>query len=178
MSSNIDSATREMSPQSSGARRTAVGREPMTTDLAQAMLSPCRLHDPAPLRLWAQIHEALAQTGEVPKLEEMPAFALERRDEDGVIRAALAGEVACEALHISHLWVDEPFRRHGLGGDLLAVAEAHGAGCGVRRVHLETRSEYGRRFYEKRGYWVCGEMKHYSGEQSLYFMEKLFSPLT
>lgn len=150
----------------------------LTTDLAQAMLTPCAMHDPAPLRLWAQIHEALAETGEVPRLDEMPAFALERRDETGAIRAALAGEVIREAMHVSHLWVDPAYRRHGLGGELLSTAEAHGAGCGVRRVHLETRSDYGRRFYEKRGYVVCGEMKQYSGEQSLYFMEKLFSPLT
>ncbi|MEL6978579.1 MAG: GNAT family N-acetyltransferase [Pseudomonadota bacterium] len=162
------------------ARPAAPGRAAgqMTSDLANALLSPSKLHDPAPLGLWTKIHEALAAEGETPPLEEMPAFALERCDETGALRAALAGEMMREALHLSHLWVDARYRRHGLGGDLLALAEAHAAGCGVRRVFLETRSEYARSFFEKRGYAVCGELKNYSGAQSLYVMEKLFSPLT
>lgn len=136
-------------------------------------LGPCMLHAPAPLTLWSEIHHALAATGETLRPEEMAAFALARRDEGGALRAALAGEVVLEALHISHLWTDEAFRRRGLACELLTIAEARGRKAGARRAHLETRSEAARAFYEKRGYRVCGEMKNYLGPQSLYFMEKL-----
>lgn len=135
-------------------------------------LGPCLLHAPAPLELWGEIHLALAGTGETIRPEEMAAFALTRRDQAGALRAALAGEVVQEALHISHLWTDAPHRGCGLASGLLRIAEARGAEQGVRRAHLETRSEAARRFYEKRGYRICGEMKNYLGAQSLYFMEK------
>ena len=135
-------------------------------------LGPCVTHAPAPLMLWRDIHLALVETGQTIAPEQMAAFAMVRRDETGALRAALAGEVVLEALHVSHLWVDEFFRGQGLGGQLMDLAEAHGRKNGARRCHLETRSEDARRFYERRGYRICGEMKNYLGAQSLYFMEK------
>lgn len=135
-------------------------------------IGPCMLHSPAPLPLWSEIHYALAETGQTIRPEEMAAFALVRRDEAGALCAALAGEVVLEALHISHLWTDESLRGCGLAAELLRIAETQGRDQGARRAHLETRSEAARRFYEKRGYRICGEMKRYLGEQSLYFMEK------
>ena len=102
----------------------------------------------------------------------MAAFALVRRTKDGALKAALAGELVLEALHVSHLWTDAAYRGRGLASELLSVAEARGRSEGAKRIHLETRSETARRFYEKRGFRICGEMKNYLGPQSLYFMEK------
>lgn len=148
------------------------GRGPVFKKRAQPRLGPCTLQSPAPLPLWGEIHNALATTGETIRPEAMAAFALTRRTLNGALKAALAGEVVLEALHISHLWTDEAYRGQGLATELLGVAEARGRSEGAKRMHLETRSEAARRFYEKRGYRVCGEMKNFLGAQSLYFLEK------
>ncbi|MEM9725939.1 MAG: N-acetyltransferase [Pseudomonadota bacterium] len=149
-----------------------VGSPAADANTVMKPLEPCVLHAPADLRVWRDVHLALAATGETVRPEEMAAFAFTRRDDGGVLRAALAGEVVQEALHISHLWVDTPWRRRGLGAELMALAEARGRMAGVRRCHLETRSEAARRFYARRGFQICGEMKNFLGAQSLYFMEK------
>lgn len=150
----------------------SAGRAPAAQNNPIERLGPCMLHAPAPLPLWGEIHNALAETGETIRPEEMAAFALVRRTKDGALKAALAGELVLEALHVSHLWTDAAYRGRGLASELLSVAEARGRSEGAKRIHLETRSETARRFYEKRGFRICGEMKNYLGPQSLYFMEK------
>ena len=55
-------------------------------------------------------------------------------------------------LMIDRLWVDEPWRRKGVGSRLLSAVEERGRAGGARKAELNTFGFQAPGFYEKRGY--------------------------
>lgn len=131
-----------------------------------------RLHAPASWRLWREIHTELVREGQALAPDQSPPFAIVRRHPSGALIAAVSGEIAFKSMHISHLFVAPAERGKGVGATLLATAETYARARRCERVHLETRSEAARGFYEKQGYAPFGELSRYAGDQSLYFLEK------
>lgn len=104
-------------------------------------------------------------------------------DEGGALatpRAGLAGFIVVRQLgpargHVITLDVREDRRRHGLGSQLLAVAEEWLREQGVRRVRLETAvtNEAGIAFWQQAGYQFAGRLRgYYLGREDAYRMEK------
>jgi GNAT superfamily N-acetyltransferase len=98
--------------------------------------------------------------------------ALYVRDDDGTIRGGLVGYFAWKWLYVDLLWVDEPLRGKGYGGQLLAEAErvARDAGCVAAR--LDTCEFQARPFYERHGYVVYGVLEGYPAGTRQYSMRK------
>lgn len=84
------------------------------------------------------------------------------RDDSGQLAGGLVGHTWATWLHVTYLWVDEPFRGTGLGTHLLARAE-HLArtdrGCAASRV--ETWDFQAPKFYVKQGYEVVSVIPDY-----------------
>lgn len=78
---------------------------------------------------------------------------------DGSVRGGLMADAIGEWMHISLLWVDERFRRSGLGTALLKLAETEAKSRGARGVLVDTFSFQAPDFYKMRGYSAYGQVE-------------------
>lgn len=78
---------------------------------------------------------------------------------DGSVRGGLMAEAIGEWMHISLLWVDERFRRSGLGTALLKRAETEARSRGARGVLVDTFSFQAPAFYKMQGYLAYGQIE-------------------
>lgn len=104
--------------------------------------------------------------------EEYEDLTVVGRADDGRIMGAALGEAGRGWLHVSVLWVDEPFRGQGLGTELLAAMEAEGRRRGCHSAYLDTFSYQARPFYEKLGYEVFGTLEDYPPSHQRFFLRK------
>jgi GNAT superfamily N-acetyltransferase len=78
---------------------------------------------------------------------------------------------------ISHLVVDRPFRRHGIGTALLHASVAWGREKGLQRlmIAVQTKNYPGISFCEKLGFTFCGFNDHYfvNRDIALFFSLKI-----
>lgn len=90
----------------------------------------------------------------------------------------VAGIDACmtafKILYISTVYVDEKYRRHGLGTTLIKEVENRAISLGANMIRLDTFDWQGKEFYEALGYEQVG---HYKNEQDgfseYFFLKKL-----
>ena len=61
-------------------------------------------------------------------------------------------------MHIDILWVDENFRKKGIGSQLLKAAEEEARKRGCHSVHVDTMSWQAPDFYKKHGYKIISEL--------------------
>ena len=93
-------------------------------------------------------------------------FVLKIENEDGEIIGgciAEAYEYHWSRMFLNTLWVDERWRRHGIGSVLLREVERIAREKGCRVVTLGTASYMARPFYEKHGYTVFTTLKKANG---------------
>jgi ribosomal protein S18 acetylase RimI-like enzyme len=92
--------------------------------------------------------------------------------EDGQIVGGLFGDVSWGWLHVDVLWVDERYRGHGIGSDLMDRSETEARAMGVRKTYLETTDFQALEFYTKRGYEVFAELHDQPPGHVCYYMKK------
>jgi GNAT superfamily N-acetyltransferase len=90
--------------------------------------------------------------------DEFRRVFISLREKSGALVGGLYGTTYWGWLHIEVLFVIEEYRRRGLGGRLLEMAELEGAVRGARRAFLDTFSFQAIDFYCRRGYQVFGEL--------------------
>ncbi|MEJ6396542.1 GNAT family N-acetyltransferase [Yoonia sp. 208BN28-4] len=133
-------------------------------------------YTPPPQELVQALHDGLARAGQTLSDNDLRNFLFAAHDDAGAMIGGCRGEIAFRSARVSELWVSEAARGQGLGGTLLQAAEAHARDHDCIRIHIETRNEGARRLYERQGYRIFGELTHYDGEQSFYYMEKRLPP--
>jgi GNAT superfamily N-acetyltransferase len=94
------------------------------------------------------------------------------RDSAGELVGGAYGEVYWGWLHLLVLWVDPARRRRGLGGRLLARAEAEAFSRDCRAVWLDTFTFQGERFYLRAGYEIFGTLEQYPDGHARHFLRK------
>ena len=102
---------------------------------------------------------------------------------DGEIRIGIeddgklvAGLDACitnfKILYVSTVFVDEEYRRKGLGARLMREMEKRAAAMGVNMIRLDTYDWQGKEFYETLGYECVGHYDNKEDGFSEYFYLK------
>ena len=102
---------------------------------------------------------------------------------DGCIRIGvqengrlIAGLDACitafRILYLSTLFVDQEYRRKGIGTRLIREMEKRAAAMGVNTIRLDTFNWQGKEFYEALGYQCVGHYDHAEDGYSEYFFLK------
>lgn len=99
-------------------------------------------------------------------------LSLVLRDAGGGVIGGLIGETNKGWLFVKALWVDEPHRGEGFGGQLLAAAESAARERACIGVYLDTYSYQARPFYEKAGYAVFGELPDHPPGGAKYYLAK------
>ena len=98
------------------------------------------------------------------------------RDADGRVVGGLVGEFAFGWFVIRVLWLEESFRRRGIGTRTLASAENAAIENGCHAAILDTMSFQAPAFYEKHGYVRVGVVDGYPGGAQQIFMRKELAP--
>jgi len=97
-----------------------------------------------------------------------------RSEVDGATIGGLIGRTVFNWLYVELLFVPESLRGRGLGGKLLAMAEEEARKRGAVGAWLDTLNPSARKFYEKRGFRVCGEVPDIRPGHGQYFLLKKF----
>lgn len=80
-------------------------------------------------------------------------------------------------MHIDILWVDEAYRKTGIGSRLLQAAEDEAKRRGVHSVHVDTMSWQAPEFYRKHGYRIIGELDNIpTGNKKYHLIKDLCQP--
>ena len=94
-------------------------------------------------------------------------------EEDGRLIAGLdAGITVFRILYVSTVFVDEAYRRQGLGTRLMREMEARAAAMGVTMIRLDTFDWQGKAFYEALGYEIVGQYENPAEGYAEYFFLK------
>ena len=94
-------------------------------------------------------------------------------EEDGKLIAGLdACITAFKILYVSTVFVDEEYRRKGIGARLIREMEKRAAAMGVNTIRLDTFSWQGKEFYEAMGYEAVGHYENPTDGYAEYFFLK------
>lgn len=92
---------------------------------------------------------------------------------DGKLVAGLLGRTTLfHILYVETVWVDEPYRRRGLGAALLRELERRAGEMGVDLIRLDTFDWQGYEFYKACGYQEVGGYTNPQDGYSEYFFVK------
>lgn len=107
--------------------------------------------------------------GRTPKSFAVTASA------DGAFQGGLMAEGLGEWIHVTLLWVDDRFRRQGVGSSLLKAGEIEAAKRRARGVLVDTFSFQAPAFYLKHGYSAYGQVEDCpEAGMSWYRFKKIF----
>lgn len=94
-------------------------------------------------------------------------------DEDGSIIAGCIAKMYCwNVIYIDILWVDEKYRKSGLGTRLLNEIEAVALEEKCSLIHLDTFDFQAKDFYIKNGYEIFGMLEDCPKEHCRYYLKK------
>ena len=95
---------------------------------------------------------------------------------DGRLIAGLNGYMtAFKILYIDTVFVEEEYRRQGVGTELLKEAEKRAKALGANMIRLDTFNWQGREFYKKLGYEEVGEYSSpEDGFSEHFFVKRLY----
>ena len=94
-------------------------------------------------------------------------------EENGKIVAGLDACITTfKILYVSTMFVEEAYRRRGLGKRLMEEMEKRAMSMGVNTIRLDTFSWQGKEFYEALGYQVAGSYENTLDGYAEYFFVK------
>lgn len=99
-------------------------------------------------------------------------LTVEVKNSHGKVIGGLTAETAHGWLTIGVLWVDEKYRKLGIGAKLVDMAEEEAKLRGCQNAHLTTSEFQAHDFYKKVGYKPFGTIEKYVKGYSCYWMRK------
>ena len=94
-------------------------------------------------------------------------------EDDGKLIAGLdACITAFKILYVSTVFVDEEYRRKGIGARMIREMEKRALAMGVKTVRLDTFNWQGKEFYEALDYQCVGQYDNAEDSYSEYFFLK------
>jgi GNAT superfamily N-acetyltransferase len=102
------------------------------------------------------------------------AFTAARRNAAGAIEAATCGFTWGGCCWVAYLWVAEPLRGQGVGGEILAAIEDHARQKGCAIVLLASHTFQAPGFYMRKGYRPVARIEAYpAGHAAIYLTKEL-----
>jgi len=101
-------------------------------------------------------------------------FAFFVKSESGDFVGGLLGFTHFNHFFVSALYVDQGFRKEGIGRELMGRAEALALEQGCDAIYLDTFDYHAPAFYEKLGFKVFGKLEDYPpGHQRFYLVKQI-----
>ncbi|MBX9786084.1 MAG: GNAT family N-acetyltransferase [Alphaproteobacteria bacterium] len=100
-------------------------------------------------------------------------FSLSIRDENSKIIAGVYGFTFYDHARVEYTWVEESYRKQGLGRKLFQKLEEYCRSKGCSVIQLDTLDFQSPIFYEKMGYEYIGTVSEWINGHDCYFMRKM-----
>jgi len=113
--------------------------------------------------------------GQVPKTQETDFVNIYKKivNEKGEIIAGCLAKMYCwNVIYVDILWIDEVYRKQGLGSKLLKEIERIAVEEDCTLIHLDTFDFQAKDFYIKHGYEVFGVLEDCPKEHCRYYLKK------
>lgn len=111
----------------------------------------------------------------VPKTQETDFVNIYKKivnDEGEIIAGCLAKMYCWNVIYVDILWIDEAYRKQGLGSKLLKEIERIAVEEDCTLIHLDTFDFQAKDFYIKHGYEVFGVLEDCPKEHCRYYLKK------
>lgn len=111
----------------------------------------------------------------VPKTQETDFVNIFKKivnDEGEIIAGCLAKMYCWNVIYVDILWIDESYRKQGLGSKLLKEIERIAVEENCTLIHLDTFDFQAKDFYIKHGYEVFGILEDCPKEHCRYYLKK------
>ena len=102
--------------------------------------------------------------------QELNCFSFAKDNKEPV--AGLIGHTCWGWLYIRLLWVNEEYRKTGIGRELMAKAESTAKGRNCQFSYIDTFNPKVKKFYESLGYSLFCELKDFPPGHQRYFLKK------
>lgn len=112
---------------------------------------------------------------QVPKTQEIEFKYINKKlvDENNNIVAGCLAKIYCwNVIYIDILWVDEKYRKCGLGKGLLTEIEKIALEENCSLIHLDTFDFQAKDFYIKQGYEIFGVLEDCPENHCRYYLKK------
>ena len=96
------------------------------------------------------------------------------RDPSGAVQAGMRFILEYDWVFVHWLWVAEPWRRRGVGSDLIGRAEDFARENACRGVYLDTFTFQAPKFYEKHGFREFGRIDDFPRGHARIWLAKRF----
>ena len=101
-------------------------------------------------------------------------FCFEVKDDNGTIIGGMVATINWRWCYIKLLWVDERYRGHGYGKEMMVRAEDHARKNNCIGMHVHTLSYQVPSFYEHMGFVKFGQLDNYPpGHHRVYYKKDL-----
>lgn len=111
----------------------------------------------------------------VPKTQETDFVNIYKKivnDEGEIIAGCLAKMYCWNVIYVDILWIDDAYRKQGLGSKLLKEIERIAVEENCTLIHLDTFDFQAKDFYIKHGYEVFGVLEDCPKEHCRYYLKK------
>jgi GNAT superfamily N-acetyltransferase len=122
--------------------------------------------------VWAKIREFNTSTGPMSKYPPYEPYSVLLKDQNNNIVAGIITRLYLKAMCIEVFWIDEQYRRRGIGSELLGIVENYARKMGCIFIHLDTFSFQAIDFYKKCGYSVFAVIDDYPDNIKRYYLKK------
>ncbi len=99
-------------------------------------------------------------------------FAAVIKNKEGKIIAGINGSSYWGKMHVNNLWVDENYRKLGLGKKLMNFVEKKAIKENCNGIQLDTFSFQAEEFYIKLGFKEFGRINNYNNDFTRIYMHK------
>lgn len=122
--------------------------------------------------IWEKIREFNRYTGPMLSYPPYEPFGILVRDQDNNVVAGIITRLYLKCMFIEVFWIDEQYRRNGIGSKLLNTAEDYAKKAGCTFIHLDTFSFQAIDFYKKCGYSIFAVIDDYPDNIKRYYIKK------
>jgi len=98
-------------------------------------------------------------------------LAVSLREENAIV-GGIVGEVWIAVLFIQFFWLEQRFRKKGLGAKLIKAIEDEARRFGATRAYVDTMSFQAPGFYRTSGYKEFGSIEGYPGDVTRHWFTK------
>ncbi|MGE5604458.1 MAG: GNAT family N-acetyltransferase [Bacteroidota bacterium] len=122
--------------------------------------------------IWNKIREFNKYTGPMLKYPPYEPYNIILKDQSNNIIAGITTRIYLKSMLVEVFWIDERYRRKGIGSELLNKVENYAKDQGCTFIHLDTFSFQAIDFYKKHGYSVFAVLEDYPDNVKRYYLKK------
>jgi ribosomal protein S18 acetylase RimI-like enzyme len=122
--------------------------------------------------IWSKIREFNKFTGPMLNYPPYEPYNILLKNQNNEITAGIITRIYLKAMFVEVFWIDEQYRRKGIGTELLNKVESHAKEIGCTFIHLDTFSFQAIDFYKKCGYSIFGVLEDYPDNIKRYYLKK------